>query len=460
MPSKLQLDVNLWFLYICLQKSDYKTIDFSAVGQAANINPPAARMRFTRLKKAIESGALNSSTGTSLVVEGAGSMPLSIGNRKGKAQPNAAKRAKATTKSKADSKAKSDAPKPGAGSSRPGAMDPVVKMETDDVRDYGIRDKNSVNIASNEDDDEDDIPLAVKRRAELARKRYGAVDGAAHEKKRRKIDFENQNLVSTVPIGFPSSEGRTCLNSMTGGELGSSGIAQASCFTGADWVGYIPQLQEGVQQSSFANMQPRLTTSSPLRAWREGVRLSNPYQKYPASPEGNGSPTQLLPNMDSFEVAASSQITCPSTSTMSQARDSHIDTISLSSTSSLTSPVIEPAASQVASLQQMDTLCNRYPGFQETTDKKWSWRQYRLPHIVVTDMDPHSPRNWLNPGSLVAIGKAEKAVNNALFGPGSPAFGRKLPLSRMQEAEAEGKGKDPKQYLEVPWVPLAENPRE
>ncbi|KMU84351.1 hypothetical protein CIHG_02136 [Coccidioides immitis H538.4] len=119
MPSKLQLDVNLWFLYICLQKSDYKTIDFSAVGQAANINPPAARMRFTRLKKAIESGALNSSTGTSLVVEGAGSMPLSIGNRKGKAQPNAAKRAKATTKSKADKTQKDRLRKPELSFNRP-----------------------------------------------------------------------------------------------------------------------------------------------------------------------------------------------------------------------------------------------------------------------------------------------------------------------------------------------------
>jgi hypothetical protein len=26
MPSKIQLDENLWFLFICLQKSDYKTV--------------------------------------------------------------------------------------------------------------------------------------------------------------------------------------------------------------------------------------------------------------------------------------------------------------------------------------------------------------------------------------------------------------------------------------------------
>ncbi len=75
MPSKIQLDENLWFLYICLQKSDYKAvgpwnsiclsmadpygkIDFNAVGDATKLKPPAARMRYTRLRRAIEGGTL------------------------------------------------------------------------------------------------------------------------------------------------------------------------------------------------------------------------------------------------------------------------------------------------------------------------------------------------------------------------------------------------------------------
>ncbi|KAJ5042483.1 uncharacterized protein L3040_005027 [Drepanopeziza brunnea f. sp. 'multigermtubi'] len=58
MPSKIQLDENLWFLYICLQKSDLKAIDFNAVGLATSLKPPAARMRYTRLKRQIESGLL------------------------------------------------------------------------------------------------------------------------------------------------------------------------------------------------------------------------------------------------------------------------------------------------------------------------------------------------------------------------------------------------------------------
>ncbi|KFY27620.1 hypothetical protein V493_03392 [Pseudogymnoascus sp. VKM F-4281 (FW-2241)] len=58
MPSKIQLDENLCFLYTCLQKSDYNNIDFHAVGAVTNLKPPAARMRYTRLRRQIESGTL------------------------------------------------------------------------------------------------------------------------------------------------------------------------------------------------------------------------------------------------------------------------------------------------------------------------------------------------------------------------------------------------------------------
>ncbi|PMD16573.1 hypothetical protein NA56DRAFT_649437, partial [Hyaloscypha hepaticicola] len=64
MPSKIQLDENLWFLYICLQKSDLKSIDFQSVGLATNLKPPAARMRYTRLRRQIESGTLIGTHGT------------------------------------------------------------------------------------------------------------------------------------------------------------------------------------------------------------------------------------------------------------------------------------------------------------------------------------------------------------------------------------------------------------
>ncbi|TGO51797.1 hypothetical protein BCON_0154g00170 [Botryotinia convoluta] len=66
MPSKIQLDENLVFLYICLQKSDMKTIDFAAVGQTTNLKSPAARMRYTRLKRQIEKGVIGANANINL----------------------------------------------------------------------------------------------------------------------------------------------------------------------------------------------------------------------------------------------------------------------------------------------------------------------------------------------------------------------------------------------------------
>ncbi|KAH8155765.1 uncharacterized protein LAJ45_00775 [Morchella importuna] len=53
MPAKAPLDENVKFLYSCLIRSDYKTIDFSRVAADFAINPAAARMRWSRLKKSI-----------------------------------------------------------------------------------------------------------------------------------------------------------------------------------------------------------------------------------------------------------------------------------------------------------------------------------------------------------------------------------------------------------------------
>jgi hypothetical protein len=73
MPLKIQVDENLVFLYRCLVNSDcksvylgqlsicipallifYPQIDFNAVGAAMNLKAPAARLRYSRLKKSIE----------------------------------------------------------------------------------------------------------------------------------------------------------------------------------------------------------------------------------------------------------------------------------------------------------------------------------------------------------------------------------------------------------------------
>ena len=83
MPSKIQMDENLWFLYVCLQNSDFKSvsasgrflngtstetylrqIDFHAVSDITNLKPPAARMRYIRLRRAIENGSLTGAHGS------------------------------------------------------------------------------------------------------------------------------------------------------------------------------------------------------------------------------------------------------------------------------------------------------------------------------------------------------------------------------------------------------------
>lgn len=42
MPPKAPLDMNLWFLYLCLQNSDYKSVSIESdyvVDSAAKLNP-------------------------------------------------------------------------------------------------------------------------------------------------------------------------------------------------------------------------------------------------------------------------------------------------------------------------------------------------------------------------------------------------------------------------------------
>ncbi|KAL2356812.1 hypothetical protein BJ546DRAFT_534422 [Cryomyces antarcticus] len=79
MPAKINLDENLWFLYTCLQKSNYSTIDYAAVAGLTGIKPPAARMRFARLKAAIEGGTLIGTHGKPFVAD---SVPKRVRKRK------------------------------------------------------------------------------------------------------------------------------------------------------------------------------------------------------------------------------------------------------------------------------------------------------------------------------------------------------------------------------------------
>ncbi|KAL4923958.1 uncharacterized protein BDV17DRAFT_295864 [Aspergillus undulatus] len=56
MPAPDLPDPNLMFLYLCIKHSDMKKINYAAVGAAMGLNVPAAQMRWSRLRKKIESG--------------------------------------------------------------------------------------------------------------------------------------------------------------------------------------------------------------------------------------------------------------------------------------------------------------------------------------------------------------------------------------------------------------------
>ncbi|KAL1969693.1 hypothetical protein VTN77DRAFT_8246 [Rasamsonia byssochlamydoides] len=159
MPSKVQPDVNLWFLYVCLQKSDYKTIDFHAVSKATNSSPSAVRRRFARLKKQIEK---NSSSDTAKKTPAA-SEPATRGAEKPAKDPQTDSEA---TGSKQLTKATSQ------GAARENAQTQALSCRVEGQASNGGRPvhidlteepdgKGGVNA---DDSSDDDAPLMKKRR--------------------------------------------------------------------------------------------------------------------------------------------------------------------------------------------------------------------------------------------------------------------------------------------------------
>ncbi|KAL4871040.1 hypothetical protein BDV12DRAFT_164642 [Aspergillus spectabilis] len=66
MPPSSLPDANLMFLYLCMTESNLTKIDFKAVGAAMGLKVPAAQMRYSRLKKLIESGIVKDQCGEGL----------------------------------------------------------------------------------------------------------------------------------------------------------------------------------------------------------------------------------------------------------------------------------------------------------------------------------------------------------------------------------------------------------
>ncbi|CAL3962620.1 unnamed protein product [Diplocarpon coronariae] len=194
MPSKIQLDENLWFLYICLQKSDLKAIDFNAVGLATSLKPPAARMRYTRLKRQIESGSLSTHAATASPPSptilpslspasrstSTSTFPLSVPNRNTQLSPSnkiKRKRGHAQKSQIPEGGSSSDGgdeqePQPSIPASKAGRLEKKdkkstlgLKEEKDKIKIEGwSSDSSSLSDGDVDEDSEDEIPLAKLRK--------------------------------------------------------------------------------------------------------------------------------------------------------------------------------------------------------------------------------------------------------------------------------------------------------
>ncbi|WEW57431.1 hypothetical protein PRK78_002898 [Emydomyces testavorans] len=430
-------------------------------------------MRFTRLKKAIESGTLNNSTGTILTgsAGNTSSASLSGGHTKGKAQRHNPKHAKAPTQPKLDNRMKGKTPGLKAAYLQPKTADPVVKMEIDDGRDLRMRSGNNPSSVREDDNDDEDMPLAVKRGIALAKKRHADSNVVIQDIKRRKARVGDQNPVTAIGAGYSASGAPVGSHSTLNGDMEIVRVGRAGACSEVNGVAADRALRLSIghhdpNAEKNRSILPEFKPTSDdlqLRTWDASIQPPYSCLKETANSKDNSKQTQAMATLldrVSLSTTTPSPTAFPSIDTPSQRTNSTSDTISISSASPMASPVTKPVVPRNPPLRPTDTLCTRYPGFQSSTDNKWSWRHYRLPHIVITDMEPNSPRNWLNPGSPVAIGKAEREVNNALFGLGSRAFEQRSSLDSMREKKASHGEKDIKQHLEIPRVSLEENPQD
>ncbi|KAI1973137.1 3'-5'-exoribonuclease [Ophidiomyces ophidiicola] len=283
-----------------------------------------------------------------------------------------------------------------------------------------------------DDDDDDDVPLAIKRRMALSTKRPAAADLAA-ESKRRKLGLGDDECSLSRVGGITSDLEIIAVAPVTAAAAGSGSSSNgwgAAAFT----------TMGGRDETLFREL--------PLRPWpghhqqnknknTQGWRLAQEHAVTSSDPPVPRAPL-LARASDPAEKNNKNKNTIAS---------SPGDTISLASSTSSSS-----------SLSLMD---RRYDDDSNNAGLA-AWRPARVPQIVITDMEPHAPRNWLNPRSAAAIGKAEQAVNLALFGPGSQAFRRApagVPERGRGVGEGERAGEAVRRYLAVPWSAVEENPR-
>ncbi|KAH6663101.1 hypothetical protein B0J14DRAFT_644995 [Halenospora varia] len=158
MPSKIQLDENLWFLYTCIQNSDLKTIDFAAVGLTCSIKAPAARMRFTRLKRQIESGTLIGTHGTPFSPSH-GSVSV-----KGDGEKKESKRKRSQSEAKPPTLTPSKADGLSEETQNQNGNETVNTIKVKEEHYHGSSSSSLSSLHSEDGDSEDEIPLAKLRK--------------------------------------------------------------------------------------------------------------------------------------------------------------------------------------------------------------------------------------------------------------------------------------------------------
>ncbi|PGH13260.1 hypothetical protein AJ80_06369 [Polytolypa hystricis UAMH7299] len=376
MPSKIQLDVNLWFLYICLQKSDYKAIDFAAVGAATKLKAPAARMRFTRLKKTIESGSLNISPETAFT----GSLPdtLKTSKTRGKAKP---KRKTAVPKPKPEATVKkeveADMDPTSNANLYPMAMRPrPVKAETnqmdidDDPNDAVIKYASSGGSeyeadGIESDGDDDDIPLAKKRKAAMMVARHVS-------SKKLKTEEDASMLSGGAAVSLNNAEAT----------VGASGLVQTMDRNAAGYEDATLTVHRNAEQTGVDLGMTEIDT----HLFDDDRMMASPFEFRPREKP--------------------------------KAHDG------LQSTQRSTQFHYDPARYIVRYMDDDDltmaTQYRRHPAMAATSER--TWMGYRIPTITVTDTEPLSSRNHITPHSTRALDPHQQALNQLLFGPNSSAF--------------------------------------
>ncbi|KLJ13800.1 hypothetical protein EMPG_11300 [Blastomyces silverae] len=377
MPSKTQADVNLWFLYTCLQKSDYKTIDFNAVGEATSLNPPAARMRFSRLKKAIETGTTNPTVSPERASQYIGIVG------KSKQQGKSGQRdSKGVTIKKENQMQNSGYP-----IDNPIMADTEMGIESYPMiynqQGIGANCASGPYEADDGDTDDDDIPLATKRKAAQYRET---------NKRQKQMSVSCPAGIKDEPAANDTNHAETHGPNDT---VPNDELMALDSIPSRDACKQIPYSHRYITTNMSMTLAPPAPTTT-LQDMAPGY-----ISAFTNDNKNNNQFTSRGPQQHDFSYDPYWSSWPSTVSRMTHPRD--------------------PSAAR--SLPARTSGYVRSPGIGQNNSIT-PWTKYRIPNITITDTDPYGVRNPLCPGSTNAVDKVQMAINEALFSPRSQAFDR------------------------------------